>query len=347
MTTAHWTLALAGAYALATAVVLWCLASADAGRPLGPFVWFRGGALEGPGMEEGAQCPCSFGARRTARAFPESWGLGQGWQLQPAHPRPRAHANRATVVHSTYSSPDSVRALLRNAATWPADLGARVDLLLADDAGSPRAVDVVMEELRTLRLPCAVGIITLHRDVGFNNGGARNTACMASRTETVCLLDQDFGLRPRHLRQLLEGVPAVASSPATVWTVRKSVKGPEQWPNLFVVHARGFLARGGYDERLSGTYGLEDVLLRKRSHHGHFVVEEHPSLVFETSEWGRTAADDNCPSCADLGQAEKQRQIESQRERIEGMDGPARLHGSPPVRVEWDIDWVGVTGALT
>jgi hypothetical protein len=179
-------------------------------------------------MEEGAQCACSFGARQTAKAFPDKWGLGKGWNLQPGHPRPARHLSRATVVHSTYSSEQSVRALLNNAATWPRHLATQIDLIIADDAGSPRAIAIVREWMQQRardrskpQLQCPVGVVTLAKDVGFNNGGVRNTACLASRTETVFLLDQDFGLRPRHLEQLLAGVPSVTSNPEVVWTIPK------------------------------------------------------------------------------------------------------------------------------
>jgi len=150
-------------------------------------------------MEEGEHCACSRGAHRTELAFPGSWGLGGGWNLRPANPSPRSQQGRITVAHTTYESPNSVRALLRRAAAWPKELASRVDLMLVEDGGTPGAAETVRDEPTISALECGLAVVTLLRDVGFNNGGARNTACLAARTATVCLFDQDFGLSSVHL----------------------------------------------------------------------------------------------------------------------------------------------------
>lgn len=124
-----------------------------------------------------------------------------------------------------------------------------------------------------------------------------------------------------------------------MWTVPSGTDKEILWPNAFVVHAQGFLARGGYDERLSGTYGLEDVMIRKRAHHGHFVLEVHPTFVYKSEGSQRARADDHCPTCR-WPAGTKESHIETQRRRVQQLDSAGVLTGSPPVNVEWDVEWM-------
>lgn len=150
-------------------------------------------------------------------AGPTSW---------PANPRPMRTSGGAirdvyeglpevTIVHSYYAQgplvlTELVHHYTERVAGWMSseeagELPASLQIVIVDD-GSPRnaALPAVREALQSSPPPANVDlrfdVVTLLEDVGFNNGGARNTALLAADAPFTILSDIDFAMSKMMLK---------------------------------------------------------------------------------------------------------------------------------------------------
>jgi len=86
--------------------------------------------------------------------------------------------------------------------------------------------------------------IVVVKDLWRNASRARNIGAAASRGQVLCFIDDDVGLNPAELVQLLKEFQNTFKS--FVW---------HDPPHILIVKKQDFLNAGGYDERLKPTMG--------------------------------------------------------------------------------------------
>ena len=151
--------------------------------------------------------------------------------------------------------------LLRQLELWMSydeSLRHRIRFVIVDD-GSPHPL------VPPLDLPLNLTVARVTKDVGWNNGGARNLGAHIAREPWLFLCDIDH-LVPEHTcRAMLE---LDRSDSRVVYTFEAICNGRLlfQPPNIFLISRETFWDMGGYDEDLSGHYGGEDILIRTKIH---------------------------------------------------------------------------------
>jgi hypothetical protein len=165
---------------------------------------------------------------------------------------------------------------------WPADLKARVEVVLVDD-GSPEgstAAEVLSgEDLATLPTLSLYRVLV---DKPWNQHGATNLGCRVARAKWILKTDIDHIAPPATLAEVLRRLPAMSSKEVlTLGRVDAPAEAPWRagdWPsmprtvrddgslkphvNSYVVSRKRYWKLGGYCESFIG-YGTDSQFRRK------------------------------------------------------------------------------------
>lgn len=159
-----------------------------------------------------------------------------------------------TLVLPYYDNPGMLRVHLAAWAVFPADLRARLHVILVDDGSPTIPASCVLSPVPGL------GSLRLYRitvDVRWNWIAARNLGVHHAETEWLLLTDIDHRLPEETLRSLVES----EHDPETVYRLSRrdapAITPYKPHPNTWYLTKAMFDRVGGYDERFSGYYGTD------------------------------------------------------------------------------------------
>jgi hypothetical protein len=165
-----------------------------------------------------------------------------------------------TLVLPYYDNPGMFARQQAAWAAFPADLRARLHVVVVDDA-SPR-----WPALPHVVTPSTLASFALYRtgkDVRWNWIFCRNLGVHVAPTDWVLLTDIDHLLPVETLRRLLDGEVCVSDAYRLSRVDAPHLTPYKPHPNTWFLHRRLFDEVGGYDERFSGYYGTDGDFRRR------------------------------------------------------------------------------------
>jgi hypothetical protein len=159
-----------------------------------------------------------------------------------------------TIAFSTYGQPKMLHYWFECFMAQPHEWRDLVEVIVVDDAGSPKA-----------QVPAGPGIrlARIRKDIPWNQGGARNLAAHLATTDRLMLIDPDMTLEPGMLQKLVEESRFLARGLMFRPALRHIADGSldHTSPNVHLMLRADFLELGGYDEDYCGNKGWSDVQL--------------------------------------------------------------------------------------
>jgi glycosyltransferase involved in cell wall biosynthesis len=157
-----------------------------------------------------------------------------------------------TIGFSVYSQPKMLAHWFEKFLAQPQEWRDRVEVVVVDDCGTPKAV-----------VPEGITLLRVTTDIAWNQGGARNLAVQQATTDRIMLIDPDMTLEDGMLQKLVEESrhlrPGLVFRPA----LRHVATGAfdHTSPNVHLMMRKDFDVLGGYDEDYCGHKGWSDVQL--------------------------------------------------------------------------------------
>jgi hypothetical protein len=169
-----------------------------------------------------------------------------------------------TLVMAYYMNPRMLAEHVRLWRSLPAELAARLHVVIIDD-GSPE--QAAHEAMRSIGTP-PVASFELWRmlvNIPWNQDACRNIGVRQASTEWLLLTDIDHMIPAETWRRLMTGK---LDSNTVYRFARVSAPSMEPYkphPNSWAMRRTIYWDCGGYDERLAGNYGTDgDFLVRIR-----------------------------------------------------------------------------------
>jgi hypothetical protein len=232
-----------------------------------------------------------------------------------------------SVVYACYNQPLILRHHLDTWGTFPADLRARLEFVLVDDASAPplHVTPVAGLDLKVLRVT---------QDIVWNYG-AKNLAMSQARHPWALLSELDHLLTEEACRALL----ALPRDPRVVYRLRRRnhAEGADPryserpHPGTFFLARDTYWSVGGTDEDFSGHYGYDDIFLAEclRAAGCSFVLAEDAELRNYSGNHEIADADHSLDPAIS-------HDLSRNRELFERKQRQGRMRAAPPIlRFPW------------
>ena len=165
-----------------------------------------------------------------------------------------------TIVMAVYGQPGMLAVQLDAIASYPAEVRARLNVVVVDDCGAP---PVAIEPIETLAtLVKSVKLLRVQKDIPWNQPGARNLGMHVS-SGWCLMIDPDMVFDGATMARMLQAVDTMRRGRVMKWGLRHRSSGTVDMtsPNTWLIHRDDFFAIGGYDEAFCGHKGWSDVQL--------------------------------------------------------------------------------------
>jgi hypothetical protein len=169
-----------------------------------------------------------------------------------------------TLVMAYYMNPSMLAEQARLWQSLPAELAARLHVVIVDDGSPEQSAHEVMRSIGTPPV-ASFELWRMLVDIPWNQDACRNIGVRQAPTEWLLLTDMDHMVPAETWRRLITGK---LNSNTVYRFARVSAPSLEPYkphPNSWAMRRTIYWDCGGYDERLAGNYGTDgDFLVRIR-----------------------------------------------------------------------------------
>jgi glycosyltransferase involved in cell wall biosynthesis len=162
---------------------------------------------------------------------------------------------KLSIVSAYYDNAEMARFIADWYNRFSAETRSRIELVLVDDGSRKAPLDSL--EL-SLNLPHQ--LYRIHRDIPWNQDGARNIGCSHARGPWLLLTDADHVFEEAEVRRAIE----LERPDKPYLMLRKHLDGGEYINphiNSFLISKKRYWDIGGYDEIYRGHYGSDKFFL--------------------------------------------------------------------------------------
>jgi hypothetical protein len=186
--------------------------------------------------------------------------------------------NGLTIIYPYYDSPDMFKVHQKEWAAWPEDLLKKTSFIVVDDCSPNKpAKNAVIPSTKAL---LNFTLYFIEVNLAWNWRAARNIGAHKAESSWLFMSDIDHMIDETTFKFLHRMIPSGSLDKDRFYTfdrINFVDNSPyKDHPNTYFLHRNMYMEIGGYDEVVSGMYGMDGVFRRRleRTSRGHLRFEK-------------------------------------------------------------------------